>query len=857
MAANWNLKYHDVPEIVRSLSLVEERLVSPIIPFGQIKALLPFSMNSQLSFKGSVANIKVEINEMIKVLPRNFNELSTVQIKLKRHEDHKSHYMFETIKPSKICEALEHLIAFALPITQFGGKIQELSSNVANSLREKINDVQLLIIDEVSMVGSTTLNRVDIRLRQIKGVNDSFGGVSVILVGDLHQLPPVMDKPIYLTPNTFDLSILASATSVLNSVTDSTLEICHININSLKSNINLLRTHLSLFTYDVIASSETWLSESINDCMVDLSNFVLIRRDRIAVVYRRPGGENLDDFEYNFSRFFNLYDNVVICGDFNYNLNKISADSTYMRDFFESFNLYVVPFTVTHHVVSSSSWIDLCVVDSEDKIVSSSQSHVPFVAGHELISISYKWKSDNVKYSTQTYRNISGIDDEALLSSLNRIDWSAFYQSQSVDFKQFFVHNIIFAALEEHAPLRTHVIRKKVCPWMNGNIRDMLKQRENAFRAWKRSGSEICRSKFKTLRNSVKFSVRKAHDEYNAGRLNSIHDSGKLWKELRHIGLVKDKKDDVPLTFNVNILNNYFLSISGNSSFNITPSFISDLLIDCDFDENLFYFVDVCSSMLLKALNSIKSDAQGFDGVSNSAIMKFIPALFPYVLDLFNMSLQTSIFQEMWKRVLIRPIAKVKDPQQPGDYRPIAILSSLSKALEKIVYYQLNEFIECNDVLSPFQSGYRKGFSTQTLLVSAADDICRAIDQRKVTITVFFDFSKAFDMVPHTLLLLKLKTIGLSGSVLRWFASYLSGRTQAVVGQNEMSEWGDAGTGVPQVSVLGPLLFILFTKDLGSVLKYCKHMYFVDDLQIYLHSSIDDLNNNLALINDDVKSVFN
>ncbi|XP_051155189.1 ATP-dependent DNA helicase pif1-like [Leptopilina boulardi] len=100
--------------------------------------------------------------------------------------------------------------AFALPITQFGGKVQELSSNVANTLREKMNDVELLIIDEVSMVGSTTLNRVDVRLRQIKGINDSFGGISVILVGDLHQLPPVMDRPIYSTPNTSDLCILAN-----------------------------------------------------------------------------------------------------------------------------------------------------------------------------------------------------------------------------------------------------------------------------------------------------------------------------------------------------------------------------------------------------------------------------------------------------------------------------------------------------------------------------------------------------------------------------------------------------------------------------------------------------------------------
>ncbi|XP_043471644.1 ATP-dependent DNA helicase PIF1-like [Leptopilina heterotoma] len=99
--------------------------------------------------------------------------------------------------------------AFALPITQYGGQISELSSNVANNLREKINDVKLVIIDEISMVGSCTLSRVDFRLRQIKGINESFGGISVILVGDLYQLPPVMDRAIYLPPKDLTLNVFA------------------------------------------------------------------------------------------------------------------------------------------------------------------------------------------------------------------------------------------------------------------------------------------------------------------------------------------------------------------------------------------------------------------------------------------------------------------------------------------------------------------------------------------------------------------------------------------------------------------------------------------------------------------------
>ncbi|XP_043467546.1 uncharacterized protein LOC122501848 [Leptopilina heterotoma] len=525
--------------------------------------------------------------------------------------------------------------------------------------------------------------------------------------------------------------------------------------------------HLSLHTYDVVALSETWLTEEVDDSTVNISDSNFVRRDRNG---KRGGGVAVYVKKYLGLRvlysspcdFDNKPEYIIIeisSKDVKPLLFANTSDSNYVRDFFDSFNLFIVPFAATHHTANSSSWLDLCVVDDKDKLIAISQSQAPFVADHELISISYRWEFENKTCSTKSYRNLSLIDDCTFLSTLRSFNWSCFNQSQSVDNKQSLISEAITSALDEHAPLHNHVIRGKVCPWMNDEIRDLIYQRDSAFRAWKRGGNALTRSNFKKLRNKVKSLVKQARDRYNTGRLKNITDSEKLWKELRRIGIAKDKRDDSPLNFNVNIINDYFLSVCGDSSFNVTPSFISNLLVNYEFNDGLFFFEDICPSTLLKALKSIKTEAQGSDGLSISYIMKGIPVLFPYVLDLFNMSLQTSIFPEDWKRVLIKPIGKVKVPQQPGDYRPIAILSSLSKVLEKVVFYQLNKFVETNDVLSPFQSGYRKGFSTQTLLAGATDDICKAIDQKKVTIVVFFDFSKAFDSVPHTILLSKLKAI--------------------------------------------------------------------------------------------------
>lgn len=170
---------------------------------------------------------------------------------------------------------------------------------------------------------------------------------------------------------------------------------------------------------------------------------------------------------------------------------------------------------------------------------------------------------------------------------------------------------------------------------------------------------------------------------------------------------------------------------------------------------------------------------------------------------------------------------------------------------------KFGDYLENADLLDPCQFAYRGDHSTQTCLIRMLDDVRRSADLRMVTISVFFDFSKAFDRVDYIALLGKLKTLNFSDSVLQWIFSYLTGRIQRVRGAaGEMSSSTVIGTGVPQGSVLGPLLFTLYLSDFRRVLTHCRYNFYADDLQIYYHCKPRELLTAIQRVNNDIKSVI-
>ena len=207
--------------------------------------------------------------------------------------------------------------------------------------------------------------------------------------------------------------------------------------------------------------------------------------------------------------------------------------------------------------------------------------------------------------------------------------------------------------------------------------------------------------------------------------------------------------------------------------------------------------------------------------------------------DIINSSFVTKFFPTRWKEAIVKPIPKVSNPTQASDYRPISLLPAFSKIAEKIAAKQMSQFLKEHKLLDKLQSAYRNAHSTTTALLTVTDDIFKAIDESEVALLTLLDYSKAFDTANHRLIIAKLKHFGFHDDALAWVTSYLSNRKQKVRTDTD-SDWESIQNGVPQGSILGPLLFTVLVSDISENITTGKHHTYADDLQFLLTFKPED-----------------
>ena len=244
-----------------------------------------------------------------------------------------------------------------------------------------------------------------------------------------------------------------------------------------------------------------------------------------------------------------------------------------------------------------------------------------------------------------------------------------------------------------------------------------------------------------------------------------------------------------------------------------------------------FKFADIDENDVIKEIAMLADKSScGYDELSSILLKKIANIIKPALALIINQSLCTGIFPSKLKIAKVLPLYKNKgDCHLFDNYRPISLLPTISKIFEKVVHKQLYEYFTENNLFYKSQYGYRKGHSTELAALELADRISQHLDKGEIPIAIFLDLSKAFDTLDHKILLSKLQYYGVKGAALNWFESYLSNRSQYVIYENTKSQQSPLSTGVPQGSVLGPLLFLIYMNDISKASEKFNSVLFADD----------------------------
>ena len=248
----------------------------------------------------------------------------------------------------------------------------------------------------------------------------------------------------------------------------------------------------------------------------------------------------------------------------------------------------------------------------------------------------------------------------------------------------------------------------------------------------------------------------------------------------------------------------------------------------------VFHFKTIDKGTVLSYLGKLNiKKATGTGNISAKLLKMTASAIAVSVTNLFNYSLDTGRIPSEWKSACVTPVPKKGEKELVESYRPVSVLPIIAMIFEAMVHTQLYSYMETNSLIHAAQSGFWPQHRTQDVLIRSVDDWRRALDKDEITGTIMIDLSKAFDSVDHQILLEKLETYGVKGGEKDWFREYLSGRRQQVTINGMKSSWMDIELGVPQGSILGPLLFMIYMNDLPDVLNKCTVNLYADDATIY------------------------
>ena len=587
----------------------------------------------------------------------------------------------------------------------------------------------------------------------------------------------------------------------------------------------------------------------------------------LGCIYRSPScsDENNHKLLELLDEMANLpHDQFIVVGDFNYKEIDWKTRSCNCRNnhpaykMFDKLNdLFLTQFqheASRYRENETPSCLDWIISANDDDIENIRINPPILSSDHVVLEFSAALKVNRAQ-NNEHYCFYRG-DYDLMRDDLSNIDWPAKLNGNAQQAWDSF-NSYILGLIEKYIPKRRYLSHISP-PWLSRDIKNQIKAKHRAWDVFKRNKSNENWTKYKQCRNIVANSIPKAKTNFEEKIVSEIKSNPKnFWKYVKQrtkpISGIQSLEDNDGLMvtddqIKAEILNNYFASVFTVENIDDLPS-DDDIPPSCK-NKNIPTLEDIefDESTILKLLEQINiSKAAGPDGL-HARVLKECRESFAVALNiLFRLFLDEGCLPYQWKMADVKPLFKKGKKHQRANYRPVSLTSICCKLQEKLIRNAIVLHLETHGLLCCDQHGFRCGRSCCTQLLEIMEIWSGWVDQDLPWDCIYLDFAKAFDSVPHERLLFKAQSYGISGKILKWVKDFLHDRKQRVIVNEAKSSWEYVKSGIPQGSVLGPILFLIFINDLPDWVQSLTKV-FADDTKVF--RTIQTTNDSEALQED-------
>jgi len=567
----------------------------------------------------------------------------------------------------------------------------------------------------------------------------------------------------------------------------------------------------------------------------------------MLAAYKTPTMTNKafsEDITLSLDNSIQHHENLLLIGDLNFDMLCQEKSKTLkdICDIFDLTNLIKTPTCFTKN--SDPSLVDVILTNRPRSFNKPMSCDTGLSDCHHLIACVMKCKIKTRSQSQIQYRCFKSLDECELVSDVSRAPLHVAHVFDDID-DVYWAHGVMLGEIiDRHIPMKVKKPREKTAPFMNGELRKAINFKKKLRRTFQRCKSPQNWEKYRIQRNMVTKLKRESIKTYFMERCAGGPKSRDFWPTIKpflgngisgseDICLLEDNAVISNQTSVSNIFNNFFVSVADNIGRNLSeqevishPSILKTL--ETVNHGHKLVFRPISASQVDKYWSMIGSKkATGLDNLSVKVLNKLKPALIEPITCIINAMFIDSSFPAALKEARVTPIFKKDDTLKKDNYRPISILPIVSKLFERAIADQLSDHFR--EVFHPSLSAYRKGYSCQSALIALTEEWRWALDRGHFVGAILMDLSKAFDCLPHALILAMLKAYNVGDSAVRLINSYLTDRKQCVRIGSCSSDFLCLQKGVPQGSILGPLIFNTFINDIFYFMKDANLCNYADD----------------------------